>query len=369
MVEARRHMFISGTSLDTLAGVHYPDFTELYGGPWLLAHRVDLHSELRRVATDPKGLGKPVDIILRAEVVDYDSENGSITLANGLIHHADLIVAADGVHSSALRHVTGQETPVMATGWAVFRFLLTVEELRSDPEIAPLLEDGATKIEDGLMKLFTVEGHMRRLVWYPCADNTIQNFVAVHEDRETGDHEREDWHRSASLEDVLSYFGDFHPDVIKIIRKATTITRWPLLYRDPIPTLSKGRLLLIGDAAHPMLPHQGQGGAQAIEDAAALGEVFADLQTNPPRDEIRRRLELFEKIRIKRVSAMQILSLAGQDQAFRVRERAQQYMPDGVSVPTNQPEFWEHNFGYDVIEDSKRQLQSYLKDKSNGASL
>lgn len=170
MVEARRHMFISGTSLDTLTRVQYPDFAGLYGGPWLLAHRVDLHSELRRVATDPNGLGKPVDIVLRAEVVDYNTENGSITLANGLKHHADLIVAADGVHSSALRHVTGQETPVMATGWAVFRFLLAVEELRSDPDIAPLLEDGATKIEDGLMKIFSVEGHMRRLVWYPCAE-------------------------------------------------------------------------------------------------------------------------------------------------------------------------------------------------------
>lgn len=114
---------------------------------------------------------------------------------------------------------------------------------------------------------------------------------------------------------------------------------------------------------------QGQGGAQAIEDAAALGEVFAGLPTDPPRDEIRRRLELFEKIRLKRVSAMQMLSLAGQDQAFRVREQAQQYMPDGVSVPTNQPEFWGHNFDYDVIEDSQRQLQSYLKSRPNVASL
>lgn len=170
MVEARRHMLILGTSLDTISGLQYPGFTGLYGGPWLLAHRVDLHSELRRVATDPAGLGKPVDIILRAEVVDYDTDKGSITLANGSSHQADLIVAADGVHSSALRHVTGQATPVASTGWAVFRFLLAVEELQADPDIAPLLEDGATKIEDGLMKIFAVEGHMRRLVWYPCAE-------------------------------------------------------------------------------------------------------------------------------------------------------------------------------------------------------
>ena len=170
MVEAHRHLLISGTSLDTISELQYPDFTGLYGGPWLLAHRVDLHSELRRVATDPAGLGTPVDIILRAEVVDYDTEKGFITLANGSRHHADLIVGADGVHSSALRHVTGQATPVVTTGWAVFRFLLAVEELRADPDIACLLEGGATKLEDGLMKIFAVEGHMRRLVWYPCAE-------------------------------------------------------------------------------------------------------------------------------------------------------------------------------------------------------
>jgi salicylate hydroxylase len=91
-----------------------------------------------------------------------------------------------------------------------------------------------------------------------------------------------------------------------------------------------------------------------------LGEIFADLPANSPEDEIRNRLRLFEKVRLKRVSAMQILSNAGQDQAFRIRERAQEYMPDGVNVPERQPEFWEHNFGYDVLEDSRRHLQLYL---------
>ncbi|KAL4783604.1 hypothetical protein BJX76DRAFT_357868 [Aspergillus varians] len=361
MVTARRHLRASGSSLETEAEVDYPDFAQLYGAPWLLAHRVDLHSELRRLATDPTGLGKPVDLVLRAEVVDYDTETGSITLADGSVHHADLLVAADGVHTSAIRHVIGHPTPVATTGWAVFRFLLSTEDLRGDPDIAPLLEDGVMRLEDGLMRIFTAEGSMRRLVWYPCADGNIQNFVAVHQDRRTEDHEREDWDRSADIEDVISHFKDFHPDLLKIIRKATSFKRWPLLYRDPLTIMSKGCLLLIGDAAHPMLPHQGQGGAQAIEDAAALGEIFADIQGDPRQDEIRNRLELFKKVRLRRVSAMQILSNAGQDQAFRIRERAQQYMPQGVSVPADQPEFWDHNFGYDVLQDTQRHVQSYLE--------
>jgi salicylate hydroxylase len=58
---------------------------------------------------------------------------------------------------------------------------------------------------------------------------------------------------------------------------------------------------------------------------------------------------------------MQILSDAGQDRVFEVRERAQQYMPEGVKVPSNQQEFWDHNFGYDILADTRCHLQAYLK--------
>ncbi|KAL2867819.1 FAD/NAD(P)-binding domain-containing protein [Aspergillus lucknowensis] len=360
LVTARRHILVLGESLRYAHNIEFPDFAKDYGGPWYLAHRVDLHSELRRLATDPEGLGRPAEIILRAEVTDYDPEKGSISLADGSIHQADLVIAADGVHTSAIRHVLGHEAPATATGWAVFRFLLAAEDLRQDPEVRPLVETGATQLGDGVMRIMTAEGSMRRLVWYPCAGNTIQNFVAVHEDRQTDGHEREDWDRAADVEDVLSYFPDFHPDVLKIVKKATSIKRWPLLYRDPFPTLTRGRLLLIGDAAHPMLPHQGQGGGMAIEDAGALSELFADMPGTVSEGEIHNRLALFEKIRLRRVSAMQILSNAGQDQNWRIQEQARQYMPDGVKVPTTTAEFWEHNFRYDVLGDSRRHVQAYL---------
>jgi salicylate hydroxylase len=91
-------------------------------------------------------------------------------LADGSSHNADLIVAADGVHTSAIHHVIGHATPVVSTGWAVFRFLIPAEEMRIDPDLSPLIQDGATKLEDGLMRIFVAEGSMKRLVWYPCAE-------------------------------------------------------------------------------------------------------------------------------------------------------------------------------------------------------
>ncbi|KAL2840531.1 FAD/NAD(P)-binding domain-containing protein [Aspergillus pseudoustus] len=365
-VTARNHILARGDSLHVERTLTYPDFEKQYGGRWLLAHRVDLHNELRRLAKDPSGPGCPVEIILRSAVVGYDPEKGSITLADGSVHIGDIVVAADGVHSTAVRYITGHDTPVEATGWSVFRFLIPTDDLRQDPEITPLLADGPTAVRDGLMKIFTAAEGMRRFVWYPCANNTIQNFVAVYYEPRADDREREgptDWDRSATIDQVLSYYQDFHPDVIKIMRKATDIKRWPLLYRDPIPTMTKGRLILIGDAAHPMLPHQGQGGSMSIEDGGALGEVFSGLPSEPPEDEIRRRIALFEKIRHRRASVIQIMSNAAQDQIWRVHDRIRPYMPDGVEPPSTIPEIWDHNFRYDVLQDSRQQLKEYLERK------
>jgi salicylate hydroxylase len=71
-----------------------------YGAPWYLYHRVDLHTELKRLATEPTCGSRPAKINLSSEVVDVDCEKGTLTLANGSVHQKDLIVAADGVHVS-----------------------------------------------------------------------------------------------------------------------------------------------------------------------------------------------------------------------------------------------------------------------------
>lgn len=151
---------------------------------------------------------------------------------------------------------------------------------------------------------------------------------------------------------------------------------WKLLYRQPIPTWHRGRLLLIGDAAHPMLPRkspqptllgthghpsrhlchhihlhhritrafkltdprtdQGQAGAQSIEDGAAIGVLLQGLHRDSPKlgDEIERRLEAFELVRRKRASLMQIFSNAGQDEAEKIRDEAARLLGDGLKVPS-----------------------------------
>ncbi|KAL2846350.1 putative salicylate hydroxylase [Aspergillus pseudoustus] len=352
LVPARRSIVAPGATLKSLVEVDCSQFPKTYGASFFFAHRVDLHTELQRLATAPLGTGSPVEISLRSEVVDYAADEGSVTLSDGSVHRADLIVAADGVHTTAIHQIIGRAVPAAPTGSAAFRFLIPSDVLREVSDVAPLLEDGALRV--------LVADDLRRLVWYPCADNTVQNFVGIHSDLVNSGLEKEDWDRDATVDDLLAHYHDFHPTIIAILKKATSIKRWPLLYRDPIPTWTRGRLVLIGDAAHPMLPHQGQAGAQAIEDAGALSEIFTG-GAGLTADDVQSRLALFEQVRINRASALQVFSNAGQDESWKIREQARKYLPEGVEVPSSPGEFMRHNFGYDVIADSRRVVEGFLR--------
>lgn len=90
-----------------------------------------------------------------------------------------------------------------------------------------------------------------------------------------------------------------------MLRKAQNIKHWQMLQRPPLPCWVKGRVCLVGDAAHPILPHQAQGGAQAIEDGVALGVLF-DGQTQARH--VSEVLELYQQVRFARASRVEELS-------------------------------------------------------------
>ncbi|KAL1983996.1 hypothetical protein VTN96DRAFT_9681 [Rasamsonia emersonii] len=308
-LDLEQHHLLKGSTLELLQVTDLTHIPAKYCNRYLSFHRVDLHSELRRLT------------------VESPSSSGA----------KDLIVAADGVHSRFAYKVTGFDSPAARTGQAAFRFLIPTKTL---------LEDEQTRLlfEDSTVRLTLAVGEDRRLVWYPCRGNEIQNFVAVHPDTGEG---RADWNSSASREQLLEAFADFHPRLRAICSHADEIKLWPLLSRNPLLTWIKNRLVLIGDAAHPMLPHQGQGAGQAIEDAAALGVLFSHFT---PTDSVSSRLQLFESVRRDRASAIQIFSLVGTDQAEKMKEAAGVHIKDG-KIPTTLPDFHEFLFSYNVFSE------------------
>ncbi|CCF40830.1 hypothetical protein CH063_11297 [Colletotrichum higginsianum] len=184
-----------------------------------------------------------------------------------------------------------------------------------------------------------------------------------------------DWHNSVDKSLLADRFSSFHPSVLSLLDKASEVKQWPLLYRAPIPTWRKGRMVLIGDAAHPMLPHQGQGGAQAIEDGVALGVCLSNVTSGA---DVPERLEVFERIRRNRASAVTIFSNAAQDEAEKIREAASRFVPadripsEFSSIDTGDKEhrrlltleaanpegFYDFHFDYDIIEDSVKHMRT-----------
>ncbi|KAK3693245.1 hypothetical protein B0T22DRAFT_35934 [Podospora appendiculata] len=342
--------FMSHETLEPIPGlppVSYEQHTEKWGSPVYFAHRVDLHEALKRLATG-EGVGVPVVLHARAEVKSYSPETPSLTLADGAVVEADLIVAADGVHSIGVASILGHANPAQIPGGnkvnLSYRFLIPKADVEADPKTA-FFTTGPGAIGG---RVYIDHPGKKRMVSYPCRDYTILNFVALIRD-ENVTSTREDWLAPVDKSEVLEKYSNFNPQLLAVVNKATEVKRWPLLYRAPISTWHKGRFVLAGDAAHPMLPHHAQGGAQGMEDGLALGLVLHGVTEV---SQIEARLELFEKIRRNRASAIQVMS------NFGFEEKMPDELPEfleGQPVPASPSAILEYGYMHDVV---KRTVQT-----------
>ena len=154
---------VHGTTLDAISAVDFQDALERYGAQPVTIHRVDLHNELLRLALDGES---GASLRLGARVKRAKAEEGIIELDDGSVHQADLIVAADGLHSVLRSIVLKRESLPSPTGLSAFRFLLPTERLKADPALRELLNwkvQGSTIIADT-----TDTVNERHLVWYDC---------------------------------------------------------------------------------------------------------------------------------------------------------------------------------------------------------
>ncbi|KAK0638520.1 hypothetical protein B0T16DRAFT_359451 [Cercophora newfieldiana] len=349
---ASRWVPASGIALGVGATGEIFNFTPLgwvenvFGKGLYFAHRVDLHEALKALVVSGDERGEPVRIHLGRAAVGYDVEKGEVTLADGEVVTADLVVGADGVHSGAVEVVLGRENKPQPQEWhnGCYRFLIPARELDGDEETKWWNQGGES---NGKMRIFVNGKTGNRFVSYPCRDHEIWNCVGMFHDEELASATHEDWHAPVDKSNLLNSFPDFHPSLRAVLNKATEVKRWPLLYRSPIPTWTKGKLVIIGDAAHPMLPHQGQGGAQGIEDGVSLG--IALVGATPDNESISSRLAIFEKARRNRASAVQILSNAAVDHNDWTNQELAKYL-DGAEVPASPADFSKYNWSFDVVK-------------------
>ncbi len=249
-----------------------------WGADYLHVHRADLVQALH----DSLVARAPQAVSLGRKVVGYEqSETGVVaTLDTGERVLGDVLLGADGIHSVVRAQMLGTEAP-RYTGMTAWRAIAPVSDLANG---AP--PPNAT--------VWT--GSRRHAVTYLLRGGSLANFVGVVERKAK---HVESWTEQGSREDALADFQRWHPAVTDIIEAAPVLHRWALYDRDELPKWRDGRVVLMGDACHPMLPFLAQGAVMAIEDAYVLARELSEAAT------VQDALANYESVRKPRTSRVQ----------------------------------------------------------------
>jgi salicylate hydroxylase len=265
---------------------------DAFGAPYLLLHRADLHRVLATAM--PAGSVRLNTVVVG---IDQDGESAHVTTASGERLRADLVVAADGIRSAARQWLFGADEAVFSKT-AAYRALLPAGEVADLdlPELAAWLGPG------------------RHFVHYWVRRGELLNVVAVVEAAEAA--REESWTALAEPGEQLRAFDGWDCRVIEVLERAGRMLRYGIYTRAPLTRWSVGRVTLLGDSAHAMVPFQAQGAAQAILDAAVLGDVLAG--ATPA--EVPKALDRYARRRLAGATSVQAGS-ARQGEAF--------HLPDG----------------------------------------
>ena len=262
-----------------------------FGAPYYTFHRRDLHRALANAI--------PADRTHLAHRFTHLMDHGDRVEAyfeNGASISVDALIGADGIHSVVRHALFGPEKPRF-TGCVAYRGMVPSNHLRHlDLELTNQIWMGPNA----------------HFVHYFVSAGRLVNFVAITEqDSWLG----ESWVDRGEVADVLAAFQGWHDQVLSIIGAADETYKWALFDRSPLQSWSAGRITLLGDACHPMLPFMDQGAAQAIEDGATLTTCLLKFLNDIPAA-----LHLYEQLRLPRASRLQGLSATN---------KIRFHMPDG----------------------------------------
>ncbi|HEX4411359.1 MAG TPA: FAD-dependent monooxygenase [Xanthobacteraceae bacterium] len=257
---------------------------EKYGAPYLTLHRGDLHAALLDlVPANSMALGKKLTSIRETD------ESVHLVFADGSSVDVDVLIGADGVHSLARDYVVGP-TVARFTGRLAYRTTYPASSL--DIDIGP----SRTKWwgADRHIVIYFVTA-LRDEVYFVTSQPEAADWMT-----------KESWSAKGNLDELRSAFSDFHPDVRAVLAAAPEVHKWGIFERDPLSTWSRGRVVLLADACHPMTPYMASGAAMALEDAAVFARCLAELGPS----QIQEVYKAFEATRKPRASAVQAGSSA-----------------------------------------------------------
>jgi 6-hydroxynicotinate 3-monooxygenase len=249
-----------------------------YGAPFLILHRGDFHAEIMRAV-------QPRTIVFSKKLTGLDQDERGVRMqfADGTSERADLVIGADGVNSMVREILLGPEKPIY-TKHIAHRSIFSRSLLPADMEF------------DDCTKWWTDDRHI--VVYFLTGKRDEIYFV-------TGvpkEHWPEDVaNMPGSKQELLADFEGYEPRVQALLAACPAHSNWPLLERKPLPLWSRGRIVILGDACHPMKPHMAQGAGMAIEDAAMLWRCLEEVGM----DRYETAFQHYEASRIERTSRVQ----------------------------------------------------------------
>jgi 2-polyprenyl-6-methoxyphenol hydroxylase-like FAD-dependent oxidoreductase len=284
----------------------------LYGAPYLCMHRADLHDALQSLV--------PVERIhLDSKLSGLDHRGGQVRLAfaDGSYASADLVVGADGVHSTVREIVIGEDAPIHK-GRIAYR------------AVFPASLMGGFDLGASRTKWWGIDRHI--VIYYTTGARSEVYFV-------TSVPEAADWITSESwsakgdVVELRAAYEGFHRDVRTVLEACPDCHKWAILEREPLPRWSDGKVVLLGDAAHPMTPYMAQGAATAIEDAAVLARCLDAVAGEDVESALRR----YEAHRKPRTSVVQAISSANTWMREGTADTSWLYGYDAWTAPLDAP--------------------------------
>lgn len=270
-----------GEAITTSSGPATPAFSR-EGGQGYNVHRADFLNLL--FAALPKAT---VNLGHRCIQLREAGDRVHLSFANGVVAEADVVIGADGIRSVVQREIGLQSRPT-SEGIMAYRGLIPAARLA-----------WASELKDPALWL----GSGRSFLLYPVAGGQLINMVAfVPTDTES----EESWSAPGDLKALAAEYSGWDKPVQDTIHSLEETFRWGIYDRAPLPYWSTGRITLMGDAAHPMVPHIGQGAGQSIEDAITLAVLLEGCTTA----EVAGRLKLYETLRLARTTRVQALARA-----------------------------------------------------------
>ena len=357
----------------------FPKVVREFGFPWWMVHRHHLHQGLAEAA---RRHGVEILIDSRVESIWYQEEGRPVEVvtSKGVKYQFDLLIGSDGIKSVVRKALFPEVVPRAPTNNAAYRAVLPYEYVY---EKVPEAREFGNDIDVWSLE----KGY---IIQYPISAGKEWNAVMSHyRDKPVTDVEED-----CDMAEMVEYYKDLDPRILKILKLVPSSKRWPLLITGPLESWSSPQknVVLMGDAAHSMVNHMAQGAATSMEDGAFLGRVLSEVVNGVLT--IPEAITIYEKARMPRAWIKQQASFVmggiymadPERAAYRDKSSASSVketvaMADVRNLDTQQnitgpdanarswnlwgaPETLQSVFGYDAEGDADFAVLKYLQEKT-----